>query len=102
MFVDIACGAAPRLGLLLEPCSFSDAGVEMSTAWMYPALRVAAVAALLSPIAATPLLAQCSQADKAALEAFDKSWGDATVSGDRSRMTPFLSEGFMTVNVAGT
>jgi len=74
----------------------------MSTARIHPSLRIAAFAALLSPIVATPLLAQCSQADKAALEAFDKSWGDATVSGDRSRMTPFLADGFMTVNVAGT
>ncbi|MEO6529048.1 MAG: nuclear transport factor 2 family protein [Gemmatimonadaceae bacterium] len=69
---------------------------------MHPALRVAAVAALLSPMGATPLLAQCSQADKAALEAFDKSWGDATVSGDRARMAPFVAESFMAVNVTGT
>ena len=55
-----------------------------------PVLRIAAVAALLSPVIASPLIAQCSQADKAALEAFDKSWGDATVSGDRARMAPFL------------
>ena len=74
----------------------------MSTARIHPALRIAAVAALLAPVAATPLVAQCSQADKAALETFDKSWGDATVSGDRGRMTPFLADGFMTVNVAET
>ncbi len=74
----------------------------MSTARMHPALRIAAVAALLSPIAARPLLAQCSQADKTALEAFDKSWGDATVSGDRARMTTFVSDAFMGLNVSGT
>jgi ketosteroid isomerase-like protein len=73
----------------------------MSTARIHPAIRIAAVAALLSPIAATQLLAQCSQADKTALEAFDKSWGDATVSGDRARMGAFFSDSYMTVGVAG-
>ena len=74
----------------------------MCTPRMHPALRIAAVAALLSPIAARPLLAECSPADRAALEAFDKSWGDATVSGDRARMAPFFSDNFMAVNVVGT
>jgi ketosteroid isomerase-like protein len=74
----------------------------MSTTRLQPALRIAAVAVLLSPFATAPLLAQCSQADKAALEAFDKSWGDATVSGDRARMEPFVADNFMTVNVSGT
>lgn len=74
----------------------------MPIARIHPAIRIAAIAALLSPIAATPLLAQCSQADKAALEAFDKSWGEATVSGDRGRMAPFLSDGYMAVNLTGT
>ena len=74
----------------------------MCTPRLHPALRIAAVAALLSPLAARPLLAQCSAADKAALEAFDKSWGDATVSGDRARMAPYFADGFMAVNVGGT
>lgn len=73
----------------------------MLTHRMYPALRFAAAAALLSPIATRPLLAECSKADKAALEAFDRSWGDATVSGDRARIAPFVSENFMTMNVVG-
>ena len=74
----------------------------MCTPRIHPALRIAVVAALLSPIAATPLLAECSPADRAALEAFDKAWGDATVSGDRARMAPFFSDNFMAVNVGGT
>ena len=74
----------------------------MCIARIHPAVRIAAIAALLSPIAATPLLAQCSQADKAALEAFDKSWSEATVSGDKARMAPFLSDGYMAVSVTGT
>jgi len=74
----------------------------MSTARLHPAVRVAAVLALLSPIAASPLLAQCSQADKAALEALDKSWGDATVSGDRARMAPFLADSYIGINIGST
>jgi ketosteroid isomerase-like protein len=74
----------------------------MSTARIHPALRIAAVAALLSPIATTPLLAQCSPADKAALEALDKSWGDATVSGDRARIMPFLADNYLGINIGST
>ena len=74
----------------------------MRTPRIHPALRIAAVTVLLSPVAARPLLAECSPADRAALEAFDKSWGDATVSGDRARMAPFVSDNFMAVNVTGT
>ena len=74
----------------------------MCIARIHPAVRIAAIAVLLSPIAATPLLAQCSQADKAALEAFDKSWSEATVSGDKARLAPFLSDGYRAVSVTGT
>jgi hypothetical protein len=66
----------------------------MYTARLHPAVRVAAVLALLSPIAASPLRAQCSPADRTSLEAFDKSWGDATVSGDRARMAPYVADNF--------
>ncbi|HEU4722747.1 MAG TPA: nuclear transport factor 2 family protein [Gemmatimonadaceae bacterium] len=74
----------------------------MSSPWKYPTLRIAAVAALLSPIVAAPLRAQCSAADKAALEAFDKSWGDASVSGDRARIAPFLADNFTGLNIGST
>ncbi|MFL5618066.1 MAG: nuclear transport factor 2 family protein [Gemmatimonadaceae bacterium] len=74
----------------------------MCTPTMYHGLRIAAVAALLSPITAVPLLGQCSQADKTALEAFDKSWGDATVSGDRARMGAFVADNYMAIGVVGT
>jgi ketosteroid isomerase-like protein len=74
----------------------------MYTARIHPALRIAAVAALLSPVAARPLLAQCSPADRAALETFDKSWGDATVSGDRTRMASFVAEGFTGFGIGTT
>jgi ketosteroid isomerase-like protein len=68
---------------------------------MYSAARVAAVAAMVSLIAASPLAAQCSPADRAALEALDKSWSDASTSGDRARMGSFVSDHYMGMNVAG-
>ena len=74
----------------------------MPTARFHPVLRIAAVAALLSPIVTTPLHAQCSPADKAALEALDKSWGDATVSGDRARIMPFLADNYLGINIGST
>ena len=74
----------------------------MCTPRMHPAVRIAAIAALLSPIAARPLLAECSPADRAALEAFDKAWGDATVSGDRTRIGPFVADSYMGINIGST
>lgn len=64
--------------------------------------RVIAVAALLSLFASTPSLAQCSVSDKAALEAFDRSWGDATIRGDRAFLENVIAPNFMGHNVNGS
>lgn len=64
--------------------------------------RVAAVAALLSVVASTPAFAQCSDADRTALEAFDKSWSEATRRGDRATLESYYADNYMTVNIAGT
>jgi ketosteroid isomerase-like protein len=74
----------------------------MSAFTISPALRIVAISALLSPLASTRLLAQCSQADKAALEAFDRSWGDASVSGDRARLGTFIADNYLRVDIGGT
>jgi ketosteroid isomerase-like protein len=58
--------------------------------------------ALLSPIAGARLHGQCSQADRTALEAFDKSWGDAADSGDRARLAPFLSDSYIEIGFTRT
>ena len=60
------------------------------------------VSTLLTAFGASPLLAQCSTSDKAALEAFDKAWGAATDGGDRATIDPYLADGYMGVNPAGT
>ena len=74
----------------------------MSTFSIRRIIRIVAVTALSSQVASSPLLAQCSPADKAALESFDKSWGDATQRGDRAMLESVMSEHYMTVNAIGT
>jgi len=74
----------------------------MSTARMHLAARIAVAIALSSPIGAGRLLGQCSQAERTALEAFDKSWGDAAESGDRARHAPFLSDNYMEIGFVRT
>ncbi len=74
----------------------------MSTARMHLAARIAVATMLLSPMAAGPLLGQCSQAERTALEAFDKSWGDAGDSGDRARLAPYLSDSYTEIGITRT
>ena len=64
--------------------------------------RVTVVAALLSVVASTPVFAQCSDADRAALEKLDKDWSVATRTGDRAFLTSVLADNFMAVNPIGT
>ena len=65
-------------------------------------IRVTAVAALLALFTPTPSFAQCSVSDKAALEAFDRSWGDATVRGDRAFLENAIAPNFVAHNVNGS
>jgi ketosteroid isomerase-like protein len=39
--------------------------------------------------------AECSNADRAALEAFDRAWGEAGVSGDRNALMGILADDYM-------
>ncbi|MEO8194375.1 MAG: nuclear transport factor 2 family protein [Gemmatimonadales bacterium] len=64
--------------------------------------RAIAVAALLAVAVPSSAFAQCSDADKAALMAFDKTWGDATVRGDRDFLANVIADNFMGVNLVGT
>jgi ketosteroid isomerase-like protein len=102
MFVDSADRSRACHWLPMQPRSPLRRRSQMPTTRMHSAVRVAAVVALLSPITATPLLAQCSQAEKVALEALDKSWGDATVSGDRTRIASFLADNYVGINIGST
>jgi ketosteroid isomerase-like protein len=60
------------------------------------------MAAVLILFAAAPAFAQCSDADKKALEAFDHAWGDATNRGDRAAMATFISNDYQGYGLAGT
>jgi ketosteroid isomerase-like protein len=69
---------------------------------MHLAARIAVAIALVSPMLANRLLGQCSQAERTALEAFDKSWGEAGESGDRARLAPYLSDNYMEIGITRT
>ncbi|HVF41290.1 MAG TPA: nuclear transport factor 2 family protein [Gemmatimonadaceae bacterium] len=60
---------------------------------------LAAVAVLIS---AGPALAQCSDADRKALEAFDRSWGEATTRGDRTALQAMLADDYLALGPAAT
>ncbi|MBA3341225.1 MAG: nuclear transport factor 2 family protein [Gemmatimonadaceae bacterium] len=63
---------------------------------------VAMVAAGLLVVAAPRSgLAQCTEADKTALEAFDKAWGDAGIRGDRAFLENVYAANFVAHNPAG-
>ena len=59
----------------------------------------AAVIAL--SVFAPTLFAQCSDADKKNLEAFDRAWGDAAERGDRAALMPIYADDYVDVSPAG-
>src|SRR5687767_8556419 len=63
--------------------------------------RFTAVGALLCVVGSTPVFAECSSADRAALHAFDVAWTKATAAGDRAALTMILSDDFKNTNVLG-
>lgn len=63
--------------------------------------RTFAVAAVLVVCVSRSLLAQCSDADRSALQAFDKAWGDASTRGDRAFLEQALAPGFVAHAPAG-
>jgi ketosteroid isomerase-like protein len=58
------------------------------------------LAAVSILFAAAPAFAQCSDADKKALEAFDRSWGEATTTGDRAGLQRILADDYQSLGVA--
>ncbi len=65
-------------------------------------IRALAVAALAASFTPTFSAAQCSDANKAELVTFDKTWGDATIRGDRAFLGNVLADNFMAVTLVGT
>jgi len=65
-------------------------------------IRITALAALVSVAVSTPTFAQCSDAERNALIAFDKAWGEAGTSGDAAFLKDVYADNYMGVNVSGT
>lgn len=51
---------------------------------------------------ALPLFAECSADEKKALEALDRSWGEASVKGDRAALEQFIASDFVGTNPGNT
>lgn len=60
------------------------------------------LAAVLVIILPAPALAQCSQADRAALEALDRAWGAASQRGDRAYLQSLFAEDYAGLTLTGT
>jgi ketosteroid isomerase-like protein len=60
---------------------------------------VAAVSILVS---AAPGFAQCSDADKKSLEAWDRAWGVATTSGDRAALQTIIADDYQALGGAAS
>jgi ketosteroid isomerase-like protein len=52
----------------------------------------------LGILVASPLLAECTAADKKAFEDLDRAWGEASVKGDRAALEQFIASDFVGTN----
>jgi len=50
----------------------------------------------------SPLVADCSSADKKALEAYDRSWGDSATKGDRTALEQIYANDYMGMTSGNT
>jgi ketosteroid isomerase-like protein len=65
---------------------------------MYRLLTALALATIAVP---TTTAAQCSEADRKALEAFDRAWGEATTRGDRAQLQTMYADDYMGADLTG-
>lgn len=59
------------------------------------------IALALILTAALPAIAECSAADKKALEEFDRAWGSATTSGNRAALEQIYASDYMSMTAGG-
>lgn len=50
----------------------------------------------------SPLVADCPAADKKALEAYDRSWGDSSIKGDRTALEQIYASDYMGMTLGNT
>ncbi|HJU75865.1 MAG TPA: nuclear transport factor 2 family protein [Gemmatimonadaceae bacterium] len=60
------------------------------------------IAALSLTVPVLPVSSQCADADKKALEAFDKAWSEATTRGDRAQLQGFFADDYEGATLIGT
>jgi ketosteroid isomerase-like protein len=60
------------------------------------------IAAAVILFAAAPAFAQCTDAEKKALETLDHAWGDATTRGDKAAMGTFFADDYQGFTATGT
>jgi ketosteroid isomerase-like protein len=60
------------------------------------------IAAALILFSAAPAFAECTDADKKALQTFDLAWGDATTRGDKAAMGTFFADDYQGFTATGT
>jgi ketosteroid isomerase-like protein len=65
---------------------------------MYRLLTALALATIAVP---STTAAQCSEADRKALEAFDRAWGEATTRGDRAQLQAIYADDYLAVDLVG-
>jgi ketosteroid isomerase-like protein len=63
--------------------------------------RLTAFGALLCVVGSTPVFAECTTADRAALLAFDVAYTKASVAGDRAALASIISDNFGNMSVIG-
>jgi ketosteroid isomerase-like protein len=59
-------------------------------------------AAVILVATAAPAFADCTDAERKALETFDHAWGDATNKGDKVAMSPFFADDYQGFVATGT
>ena len=59
-------------------------------------MRNAVIAIVMIAMTALSVAAECSEADKRALIAFDKDWTAANAKGERAAIAAFYADEFMT------
>lgn len=57
---------------------------------------------ILSVAATSPAAAQCSSAEKQALEAIDHAWSEATTRGDRAQLQSIIADDYEGATITGT
>lgn len=65
-------------------------------------MRRLLAAVIVGLAAASPAAAQCTNAEKQALEAIDHAWSEATTRGDRAQLQSIIADDYEGATITGT